>query len=651
MHSSENLKQNSDSMLINITFPNNTVKQFPKNTTGADIATSISISLAKKAVAAKINGVLKDLSHAIQEDAKIEIIVAESPEGLDIIRHDAAHILAQAVKKLYPEVQVTIGPTIENGFFYDFATKNPFNEEDLAKIEKEMQAIVAANLPITRSVMSRDEAIKYFTNLGEEYKVEIIKDLPSSEEISVYFQGDFADLCRGPHAPSTSHVKALKLMKVAGAYWRGDSKNEMLQRIYGTAWASKEGLDGYLHMIEEAEKRDHRKIGKEMDLFHFQDSAPGAVFWHHNGWIMFQELIGYMRRKQRASGYQEINTPEVLDKCLWEQSGHWEKYGANMFVATAGDEDREYAIKPMNCPGGVQVFKHSLRSYRELPLRMAEFGKVHRFEASGALHGLMRVRAFTQDDAHIFCTPDQLISECKRICDMILSIYKDFGFEDVRIKFSDRPEMRIGSDEVWDKSEEALQNAVNLAGLEWTLNPGEGAFYGPKLEFVLRDAIGRDWQVGTLQVDLNLPLRLGANYIGEDGGKHQAVMLHQATFGSLERFVGIALEHYAGHLPLWLAPVQVVVTNITNDVDDYAKEIHELLLSKGVRSVLDLESEKINNKIRKHSLSKVPLIAVIGKNEVATRSLSVRKLGSMDQETIAVSDFVDRLLADIKAPF
>ncbi len=636
--------------MISISFPDGSKREFTRGIHGQDIAASISKSLEKKAVAIKLDGKQFDLTHAINVNATIEIITSDSEEGLEIIRHDAAHILAQAAKELYPNLQLTIGPAIENGFYYDFFSPEPMTEEDLPKLEARMKQIVERNLPFKRMSMSKSDAISYFKKIGEHYKVQLIESIPDGEEISLYSQGEFIDLCRGPHAISTGRIRVFKLLKVAGAYWRGDSKNEMLQRVYGTAWATQEDLDAYLSQIEEAEKRDHRKAGREMKLFHFQEEAPGAVFWHPKGWQMFQALVEYMRRSQKLSGYQEINTPEVMDKVLWEQSGHWEKFGQNMFTAEAGDDDRHYAIKPMNCPGGVQVYKHELRSYRDLPLRLSEFGKVHRYEPSGALHGLMRVRAFTQDDAHIFCTPEQLMDECKKICDDTLLVYRDFGFDDIRIKFSDRPEKRIGSDAVWDKAEAALLSAAQNAGLQCILSPGEGAFYGPKLEFALRDAIGRDWQIGTLQVDLNLPERLGAYYIGEDGQKHQVVMLHKAIFGSLERFIGILIEHYAGKLPLWLAPTQVVVASITNDVDDYARLVYDELKSKGVRVELDLDNEKLNYKIRKHSLLKVPVIIVIGKQEAAENKVALRRFGETTQENLELSEFISRFTNEIKPP-
>ena len=562
-------------------------------------------------------------------------------EHIEILRHDTAHIMAMAVQELFPETQVTIGPVIENGFFYDFARDNPFTDSDLEIIEKKMKEIVKRDVKTSFKVLSREDAIKLFLDKGEKYKVEIIESLPSDEEIKVYFHGDWFDLCRGPHLNSSGEIgTAFKLTKVAGAYWRGDSNNPMLQRIYGTAWETQEELDNYLHMLEEAEKRDHRKLGKELDLFHFQEEAPGSVFWHAKGWTLFQSLINYMRKRQDEAGYSEINTPDIMDKSLWELSGHLEKFGDNMFT-TEAREDRVYALKPMNCPGCVQVYKQGLKSYRDLPLRVAEFGKVHRYEPSGALHGLMRVRAFTQDDAHIFCTEDQITDESKIVCDLILSIYKDFGFEDVSIKFSDRPENRVGSDEIWDKSEKALRTAMEATGLDYTVNPGEGAFYGPKLEFVLRDAIGREWQCGTLQVDLNMPERLGGTFIAEDGKKYNPVMLHRALFGSLERFTGILLEHYAGNLPLWLSPVQAVVAPITSEIDDYAVEIQETLKSSGFRVEMDLRNEKISYKIRENSLQKIPFLLIVGKKEMEEKSVTLRTFGSKDQEKIKLDNLTD----------
>ena len=560
---------------------------------------------------------------------------------LELIRHDAAHVMAMSVQELYPETKVTIGPVIENGFFYDFSREVPFTNKDLIKIEKKMKEIVNRNVPVTFKVVSREEAIDIFTKIGENYKVEIIDSIPKDEEIKIYYHGEWFDLCRGPHLSSSGEIgKAFKLTKVAGAYWRGDSNNEMLQRIYGTAWETQEDLDSYLLRLEEAEKRDHRKLGKELDLFHFQEEAPGAVFWHPKGWTLFQNLINYMRKRQDDAGYHEINTPDIMDKSLWELSGHLEKFGDNMFT-TEAKEDRVYALKPMNCPGCVQVYKWGMKSYRDLPLRVSEFGKVHRYEPSGALHGLMRVRAFTQDDAHIFCTEEQVTKESKIVCDLILSIYKDFGFEKISIKFSDRPEKRVGSDEIWDKSELALKKAVEATGLDYTYNPGEGAFYGPKLEFILRDAIGRDWQCGTLQVDLNMPERLGGTFIGEDGQKHHPVMLHRALFGSLERFTGILLEHYAGKLPLWLAPVQAVVAPITSEIDPYAKEIFDELKLNGVRVNLDTRNEKINYKIRDNSLQKIPYMLIVGKQEQENKSISIRQFGSKDQEIIKFDNLTD----------
>ena len=569
---------------------------------------------------------------------------------LELIRHDAAHVMAMSVQELYPETKVTIGPVIENGFFYDFSREVPFTNKDLIKIEKKMKEIVNRNIPVTFKVVSREEAIDIFTKIGENYKVEIIDSIPKDEEIKIYYHGEWFDLCRGPHLNSSGEIgKAFKLTKVAGAYWRGDSNNEMLQRIYGTAWETQEDLDSYLLRLEEAEKRDHRKLGKELDLFHFQEEAPGAVFWHPKGWTLFQNLINYMRKRQDDAGYHEINTPDIMDKSLWELSGHLEKFGDNMFT-TEAKEDRVYALKPMNCPGCVQVYKWGMKSYRDLPLRVSEFGKVHRYEPSGALHGLMRVRAFTQDDAHIFCTEEQVTEESKIVCDLILSIYKDFGFEKISIKFSDRPEKRVGSDEIWDKSELALKKAVEATGLDYTYNPGEGAFYGPKLEFILRDAIGRDWQCGTLQVDLNMPERLGGTFIGEDGQKHHPVMLHRALFGSLERFTGILLEHYAGNLPLWLAPVQAVVAPITSEIDPYAKEIFDELKLNGVRVNLDTRNEKINYKIRDNSLQKIPYMLIVGKQEQENKSISIRQFGSKDQEIIKFDNLTDFFEKKCKMP-
>ncbi len=570
---------------------------------------------------------------------------------IDILRHDTAHVLAMAVQELFPDTQVTIGPVIENGFYYDFDRKEPFTEKDLGTIEKKMKEIVNRNEKTSFKVMSREDAIKLFSDKGENYKVEIIKDLPESEKLKVYYHGEWFDLCKGPHLESTGKIgKAFKLTKVAGAYWRGDSNNPMLQRIYGTAWETQDDLENYLNLLKEAEKRDHRKLGKELDLFHFQEEAPGSVFWHAKGWTLFRTLIDYMRKRQEEAGYEEINTPDIMDKSLWERSGHLEKFGDNMFT-TEAREERVYALKPMNCPGCVQVYKQGLKSYRDLPLRVAEFGKVHRYEPSGALHGLMRVRAFTQDDAHIFCTEDQITEESKKVCDLVLSIYKDFGFENVSIKFSDRPEKRVGNDDVWDKSEAALREAMEATGLEYTLNPGEGAFYGPKLEFILKDAIGREWQCGTLQVDLNLPERLGGHYVAEDGQKHNPVMLHRALFGSLERFTGILIEHYAGNLPLWLAPTQAVVAPITSDINEYAERVYLSLKNNGIRVEKDLRNEKISYKIRENSLKKIPFQLILGKNEMEDKTVTLREFGNDNQEKIKFEKLNDFFQKKCMMPF
>ena len=571
-------------------------------------------------------------------------------KDLDIIRHDCAHVLAEAVQTLYPGTQVTIGPTIENGFYYDFAKDVPFTSDDLPIIENKMHEIIGNGANFKKEVWTRKKALKYFSNKGENYKIELINDIPDEEEISIYSQGNWLDLCRGPHGKSTKDIgKGFKLTKVAGAYWRGDSSNKMLTRIYGTAWSNEKELEKYLQQIEEAEKRDHRKIGKEMNLFHFQEEAPGAVFWHPKGWHLFQSMINYMRKRQEEACYVETNTPDLLDRSLWEASGHWEKFGENMFT-TEAKEEKVFAIKPMNCPGAVEIYKQGLKSYRELPLRISEFGIVHRYEPSGALHGLMRVRAFTQDDAHIFCTEEQITNESKIVCDLILSIYKDFGFESVRIKYSDRPKKRVGSDEIWEKSEKALINAMEATGLEYTHNPGEGAFYGPKLEFVLRDAIGRDWQCGTLQVDLNLPGRLGASYVGEDGQKKTPVMLHRALFGSLERFAGILLEHYAGHLPFWLSPLQIVVTTISSDSDNYAESILTECKKNGLRIEKDTRNEKIGYKIREHSAAKIPVIMVVGKKESENKTVSVRRLGSEKTQTFLLDKIIKDLVQESLSP-
>ena len=635
---------------IIITFPDGNKKEVDKGINGLELASQISKSLAKESVAIKINNEIKDISLPINSDASVAILKRDSEEALELIRHDCAHVMAEAVQELFPGTQVTIGPAIENGFYYDFARDEPFTVADLPKIEKKMHDIIQRNKNFIREVWSKEESIKYFKDKGEDYKVELINDLPDNEEISIYKQGDWLDLCRGPHMVSTKQIgKAFKLMKVAGAYWRGDSSNAMLTRIYGTAWATEKDLEQHLLQIEEAEKRDHRKLGREMDLFHFQEEAPGAVFWHPKGWTLFQSLINYMRNRQDKAGYVETNTPDMMDKSLWETSGHWDKFSDMMFRTEAKD-DKIYAIKPMNCPGAVEIFKQGLKSYRDLPFLLSEFGKVHRYEPSGALHGLMRVRAFTQDDAHIFCTEDQITQESKTVCDLILSIYKDFGFDNVRIKFSDRPEKRVGDDVIWDKAEAALMQAMEATGLEYTLNPGEGAFYGPKLEFVLRDAIGRDWQCGTLQVDLNLPGRLGATYIGEDGNKKIPVMLHRALFGSLERFTGILIEHYAGHLPFWLSPLQAVVATITSDTDEYAYEVQKALVSKGIRAEIDTRNEKIGYKIREHSNSKVPAIIAVGKKEAQDKTVSVRRIGSSETKTFKLEDIVTSLSKEAKSP-
>ena len=627
----------------NITLPDGSIRQFDAATTGAEIAASIGKRLARDAVAVKVDGEMYDLTRDIDSDAQLEIVTRDTEDGLELLRHDAAHVLAEAVKELWPDTQVTIGPAIENGFYYDFARTEPFTDEDLAVIEKRMQEIVDRDETIEREIWDRDEAVEFFRGIGEEYKAEIIASIPSGESITLYRQGDFIDLCRGPHLPSTGKLgSAFKLTHVSGAYWRGDSNNEMLQRIYGTAWSNPKQLRQYLHMLEEAEKRDHRRLARIMDLFHFQEEAPGAVFWHPKGWNLFQSLINFMREQQNAAGYQEINTPEVMSRSLWESSGHWDTFGDNMFTTETVD-GRQYAIKPMNCPGHVQVFKQGITSYRDLPYRLAEFGKCHRYEPSGALHGMMRVRAFTQDDAHIFCTPEQITDESIAVCNLILGIYKSFGFDDVRIKFADRPEVRVGEDEVWDQSEAALLKALEVSGLEYTHNPGEGAFYGPKLEFVLRDAIGRDWQCGTLQVDLNMPGRLGASYIGEDGNKHLPVMLHRAIFGSLERFIGILIEHHAGNLPLWLAPVQVRVLTITSDADDYAEEVAEALRAAGLRVETDNRNEKISYKVREHSVEKIPVLLAVGQREVDERNVAMRRLGSKQQSVLSLDEAIAEL--------
>jgi threonyl-tRNA synthetase len=629
-----------------VTLPDGSQRRFDHPVTVDEVAGGIGAGLRKAALAARVNGKLVDTSYVIAEDASLAIVTDKDPDGLEVIRHSTAHLLAQAVKELFPEAQVTIGPVIEDGFYYDFAYQRPFTPEDLAAIEAKMTELAQADEKVTRRVMARDEAVKFFRGLGEIYKAEIIASIPEKEQISLYGQGNWVDLCRGPHVPSTGKLKAFKLTKVAGAYWRGDSRNEMLQRIYGTAWPDKKQLDQYLHRLEEAERRDHRRIGKDLDLFHLQEEAPGAVFWHPRGWTVFQALISYMRERQNAAGYEEVSAPELMDATLWQQSGHLEKFGENMFLTQTPDK-RVYAIKPMNCPGHVQIFKHGLRSYRELPVRLAEFGKVHRYEPSGALHGLMRVRAFTQDDGHVFITEDQITSESVAITQLILDIYRDFGFEDVRIKYADRPPKRVGSDDIWDRAEAALQAASSAAGIEYTVNKGEGAFYGPKLEFVLRDAIGRDWQCGTLQVDLNMPERLGAYYIDEHSAKRTPVMLHRAIFGSLERFFAILLEHHAGKLPAWLSPVQAVVLSITDRQDEYVRRVTETLKNQGFRVESDLRNEKVGFKIREHTLRRVPYLLVAGDKEVAANLLSVRTRSGKDLGTMVPETFAERLRVEL----
>jgi len=621
--------------MLEITLLDGKKISFTKSITGFELTKKISKSLEKSALIIEVDGVLKDLSHKITKNSKVRIITNKDKEGIEVIRHDAAHIMAMAVQELYPGTQVTIGPVIENGFYYDFARKEPFTSEDLKKIEKKMSEIIDRDVKTKREVWKREKAITHFKKIGEKYKAEIIESIPENEELSIYHHGDtWHDLCRGPHLASSSKIgKAFKLTRVSGAYWRGDSKNEMLQRIYGTCWPSKKELDEYLIRLEEAEKRDHRKLGKEMDLFHFREESPGSVFWHEKGWNLFQSLIDYMRFKQRLAGYKEINTPELLDKSLWEKSGHWEKFGEHMFTSETPDE-KVFAIKPMNCPGCVQIFNQGLKSYRDLPLKLSEFGKVHRYEPSGALHGLLRVRAFTQDDAHIFCTEDQITTECLNVTNLIIDIYKNLGFKNIILKYSDRPEKRVGEDSIWDKSEAALLAAIKESKLEYSINKGEGAFYGPKIEFVLRDAIGRDWQCGTLQVDLNLPGRLGASYVEKDGSKKVPVMLHRALFGSLERFIGILIEHYAGKLPFWLSPTQAVVLPISEENNDYAKKLFEDLFKEGIKCEVDLKNQKINYKIREHSLLKVPMLLICGKKEEENNTVTIRKLGSEKQETI-----------------
>ncbi len=635
---------------VAITLPDGSTRRFDGPVTPLEVAESIGPGLARAAVAARVDGELWDLNRPVERDARLDIITRETPDGLEILRHDAAHVMAEAVKELWPEVQVTIGPAIEDGFYYDFARETPFTPEDLERIEERMRAIVDRDEPVVREVWDRDAAIAFFREAGEAYKAEIIAGIPEGEEITLYRQGAFIDLCRGPHLPSTGRLgKAFKLTKLAGAYWRGDASREQLQRIYGTAWADEKQLKAYLHRLEEAERRDHRRLGREMGLFHLQEEAAGSVFWHDKGWRLYRICQDYVRMRLERAGYIEVNTPQLVDRSLWEKSGHWEKFREHMFTTETGD-DRVLALKPMNCPCHVQIYRQGITSYRDLPIRMAEFGSCLRYEPSGALHGLMRVRAFTQDDAHIFCTEDQITSESTAFCDLLMSIYRDFGFEDVTVKLADRPPVRAGSDAVWDRAEAALRDAVDAAGLTYTLNPGEGAFYGPKLEFVLRDAIGREWQCGTLQVDFVLPERLDASYVGEDGEKHRPVMLHRAILGSLERFIGVLIEHYAGHLPLWLAPLQVVVATITNDADPYAAEVLAALRAAGLRAEADTRNEKIGYKVREHSLAKVPVLLVVGGREAEARTVAVRRLGGRAQEILALDEAIDTLKREAAIP-
>jgi threonyl-tRNA synthetase len=634
-----------------LTLPDGSVRRFDGPVTGTAVAAAIGPGLARAALAMKLDGKLVDLATEIDHDASVVFVTRRDPDALELIRHDAAHVMAEAVQALFPGTQVTIGPSIENGFYYDFARNQPFTPDDLAAIEAKMRAIVAASAPFEREVIDRDEAIRFFDAKGERYKAELINDLPPDQTITLYRQGDWVDLCRGPHMRSTADVgTAFKLMKVAGAYWRGDHRNAMLSRIYGTAWRDQKELDAYLHMLEEAERRDHRRIGKEMDLFHLQEEAVGSIFWHRNGWKIYRTAEAYMRRRLEAADYQEVRTPQLVDRSLWEASGHWEKFREHMFIAQVADEDKVLALKPMNCPCHVQIFRQGIRSYRELPLRMAEFGSCHRYEPSGALHGIMRVRAFTQDDAHIFCTEPQIASETVKFVELLSSIYRDFGFPEFRIKFSDRPAVRAGADDVWDRAEAALKEACATAGVEYELNPGEGAFYGPKLEFVLRDAIGRDWQCGTLQVDFVLPERLDAEYVAEDGSRRRPVMLHRAVLGSFERFIGILIEQYAGRFPLWLAPVQVVVATIVSDADDYANQAAAALRAAGLEVRLDLSNQKINAKIREHSLAHVPVLVVVGRKEAEARTVALRRLGGEAQEVLPLDQAVARLVAEATPP-
>jgi threonyl-tRNA synthetase len=641
---------------ISITFPDGNARAFAKGVTGKAVAESISKSLAKKAVAVVVNGTLSDLADPIDADATLKIVTRTDPEALELIRHDAAHVMAEAVQALWPGTQVTIGPVIENGFYYDFAKEEPFHPDDMPKIEAKMREIIDRNAAFTKELWTRDQAKAFFKEKGEAFKIELVDAIPAGEDLKIYRQGDWLDLCRGPHMTSTGQIgKAFKLMRIAGSYWRGDAAGPKLQRIYGTAWAADADLAAHLKQIEEAEKRDHRKLGREMDLFHFQEEAPGSIFWHPKGWTLFQTLIGYMRRQQQRAGYVEVNSPDMMEKHFWELSGHWENYGENMFTTTLPDE-RVFCCKPMNCPGHVQIFKHGLKSYRDLPLKIAEFGKVHRYEPSGALHGMLRVRHFTQDDAHIFITEHQIMEECLKINDLMLSIYKDFGFEDIFIKLSTRPEKRVGADDLWDKAEKALSDVLDEVTkrsngrIKTALQPGEGAFYGPKLEYTLKDAIGREWQCGTTQVDFNLAGRLGAFYIDADSAKKTPVMIHRAMFGSLERFTGILIENFAGHLPLWLSPTQAVVSTIVSDADSYALEAVELLKKAGLRAQTDLRNEKINLKVREHSLAKVPVMLVVGKREADERTVSVRRLGSQAQEVISLDEAITRLAAEATPP-
>lgn len=628
-----------------ITLPDGSQRQFDHAVSVMDVALSIGTGLAKATLAGKVNGRLVDASYQIQEDATLQIVTAKDEEGVDVIRHSTAHLLAQAVKQLFPSAQVTIGPVVENGFYYDFSYERSFTPDDLVAIEKKMQELSAADIPVERSLMGRDQAVEFFTSLGEKYKAEIIASIPANEQLSLYRQGDFTDLCRGPHVPSTGKLKSFKLMKIAGAYWRGDSKNEMLQRIYGTAWGDGKDLAAYLHRLEEAEKRDHRKIGKTLDLFHTQEEAPGMVFWHDKGWTIYKEVEQYIREKLRVNGYGEVRTPQIVDRTLWEKSGHWDKFSAMMF--TTHSENRDYAVKPMNCPCHIQIYNQGIKSYRDLPVRLAEFGSCHRNEPSGTLHGLMRVRNFVQDDAHIFCTEDQIQSEVSTFIDLLFEVYKDFGFEEVIIKLSTRPENRVGDDAVWDKAENALELALNNKGLDWQLQPGEGAFYGPKIEFSLKDCIGRVWQCGTIQVDFSMPARLEASYIGEDSARHTPVMLHRAILGSLERFIGILIEQYAGNFPLWLSPVQAVVMNITDRHAEYAEQVRRELEKQGLRVKIDLRNEKIGFKIREHSMQRVPYLLIIGDKELETRSASVRTQQGEDLGSLSIGELGERLRKQI----